>query len=329
MSEARCYPHQDINGLREGMACKSVYLLQASTPRITTTGKPYLAVTLQDATGTISGKVWEKKPEMDEITAGEAVLAGFTVETYNGKLQINVSQLQRIPDDHPIPKEYLRLLLPMAPEPLEKMYSELWNAADEFHDSDYKRLTKKVLSDNRQVLLTIPAAQKVHENGIGGLLQHLTGMLKVAKGFVAAYPDLINADMLYCGVILHDIGKIREFQLSKFGLVTGYTNEGNLEGHLFIGAEYIGKVCEDLSIDPEKKMMLQHMLLSHHGKAEFGACVQPKFLEAYLLYLCDLTDSRVWIFQEAYRDLKPGETAETTDFFLDNVCIYRPRMSMF
>ena len=70
----------------------------------------------------------------------------------------------------------------MAPEPLEKMYSELWNAADEFHDSDYKRLTKKVLSDNRQVLLTIPAAQKVHENGIGGLLQHLTGMLKVAKG---------------------------------------------------------------------------------------------------------------------------------------------------
>lgn len=325
MSETRLYQHQDISGLAEGMACKSVYLLQAITPRITTTGKPYLAVTLQDATGSISGKVWEKKPEMDILVAGEAVHAGFTVETYNGKLQINVNLLQRIPNDHPIPDEYLRLLLPMAPEPVEKMYSELWDTVEEFHDSDYKRLTEKVLSDNREVLLRIPAAQKVHENGIGGLLQHLTGMLRVAKGFVAAYPTLINAELLYCGVILHDIGKIREFQRSKFGLVSGYTNEGNLEGHLFIGAEYIGRVCDQLSIDPEKKMLLQHMLLSHHGKPEFGACVQPKFLEAYLLYLCDLTDSRVWIFEDVYKDLKPGETAETASFFLDNVRVYRPK----
>lgn len=325
MNETRRYQHQDISGLAEGMACNSVYLLQVITPRITTTGKPYLAVTLQDATGSISGKVWEKKPEMDALVAGEVVHAGFTVETYNGKLQINVNLLQRIPDDHPIPDEYLRLLLPMAPEPLENMYSELWNTVDGFHDSDYKRLTEKVLSDNREVLLRIPAAQKVHENGIGGLLQHLTGMLRVAKGFVAAYPTLINAELLYCGVILHDIGKIREFQRSKFGLVSGYTNEGNLEGHLFIGAEYIGKVCDDLSVDPEKKMLLQHMLLSHHGNPEFGACVQPKFLEAYLLYLCDLTDSRVWIFEDAYKDLKPGETAETANFFLDNVRVYRPK----
>lgn len=325
MNETRRYQHQDISGLAEGMACNSVYLLQVITPRITTTGKPYLAVTLQDATGSISGKVWEKKPEMDALVAGEAVHAGFTVETYNGKLQINVNLLQRIPDDHPIPDEYLRLLLPMAPEPLENMFSELWNTVDGFHDSDYKRLTEKVLSDNREVLLRIPAAQKVHENGIGGLLQHLTGMLRVAKGFVAAYPTLINAELLYCGVILHDIGKIREFQRSKFGLVSGYTNEGNLEGHLFIGAEYIGKVCDDLSVDPEKKMLLQHMLLSHHGNPEFGACVQPKFLEAYLLYLCDLTDSRVWIFEDAYKDLKPGETAETANFFLDNVRVYRPK----
>lgn len=325
MGETRRYQHQDISGLAEGMACKSVYLLQAITPRNTTTGKPYLAVTLQDATGSISGKVWEKKPEMDALVAGEAVHAGFTVETYNGKLQINVNMLQRIPDNHPIPDEYLRLLLPMAPEPLENMFSELWNTVDGFHDSDYKRLTEKVLSDNREVLLRIPAAQKVHENGVGGLLQHLTGMLRVAKGFVAAYPTLINAELLYCGVILHDIGKIREFQRSKFGLVSGYTNEGNLEGHLFIGAEYIGRVCDELSIDPEKKMLLQHMLLSHHGKPEFGACVQPKFLEAYLLYLCDLTDSRVWIFEDVYKNLKPGETAETASFFLDNVRVYRPK----
>jgi 3'-5' exoribonuclease len=148
-------------------------------------------------------------------------------------------------------------------------------------------------------------------------------MLRIAKSIAAIYSG-INSDLLFTGVILHDIAKIKEFETNNLGLVTDYTVEGKLLGHISMGSEYVAAVCDRCSVDPEIKLLLKHMILSHHGKPEHGSAVTPSFLEAELLYICDYTDSRVYMYKEATSNINPGEFSPKI-FGLDNKQIYKPK----
>ncbi|HAY97034.1 MAG TPA: CMP-binding protein, partial [Ruminococcaceae bacterium] len=188
----------------------------------------------------------------------------------------------------------------------EQMYNELYSIAEGFKDEDLKRIVLAILEDERLPLLYWPAAFKLHHAVRGGLLMHTLSIVRLAEGVCTVYP-FVDRELLISGAILHDIAKLKEFNVADTGVATGYSNEGNLLGHLAMGAMVINKYAEELNISPKTAMLLEHMVLSHHGDPEFGAAVRPMFIEAELLSELDLMDSRVYEMREAVAATNPEE----------------------
>ncbi len=135
---------------------------------------------------------------------------------------------------------------------------------------------------------------------------------------------MINRSLLLAGTFLHDIGKLKEFETTSLGLVRDYSATGQLLGHLFLGAEEVGAVARELGIPEEKTMLLQHLIVSHHGKPEFGAVTLPKCAEAELLAEIDMIDSRMEMFRTAFADAPEGGFSRQKVYGLNNCCVYRP-----
>ena len=188
----------------------------------------------------------------------------------------------------------------------EQMYDELYKIADSFEDEELKAIVTAILADNRLALLYWPAAFKLHHALRGGLLMHSLSIVRLAEGVCKVYP-FVDRELLLAGAILHDIAKLSEFTVADTGIATGYSNEGNLLGHLAMGAMVIDKYAEKLDISRKTAMLLEHMVLSHHGEPEFGAAVRPMFIEAELLSELDLMDSRVFEMREAVAATKPED----------------------
>ena len=136
---------------------------------------------------------------------------------------------------------------------------------------------------------------------------HTWYMLRTADFLAGLYKDVINRDLLMAGTLLHDFAKAEEFAFSELGLVTEYSTKGQLLGHLVMGAQQVAKAAEELGVPEDKSVLLQHMLLSHHGQPEFGAAVLPQCAESELLSMIDMIDSRMEIYQEAMEETPVGE----------------------
>ncbi len=162
-----------------------------------------------------------------------------------------------------------------------------------------------MLETNKENLLIWPAAFKLHHAVRSGLLLHTLSIVRLCEGVCRVYP-FVDADLLIAGAILHDLAKLTEFVVGNAGIASGYTVEGNLIGHLVKGAMLIDEAAKQLEIPHEKSMLLQHMVLSHHGEPDFGAAVRPAFLEAELLSELDLMDARVYQIAEAMAPLQAG-----------------------
>ena len=189
-------------------------------------------------------------------------------------------------------------------------------------DTDYQRVCREMLSRHRDAFVTIPAAKSVHHSFVHGLLMHTAYMMKTALFLAKLYGDLLDRDLLLAGAFLHDFAKIREFSLSPTGLVADYSVAGQLLGHLVMGAEETAQVCRELNIPEEKSLLLQHMILSHHGTPEFGAAVVPACAESELLSYIDMMDSRMEIYRETLEKTEQGAFSDRI-FALDNKRIYR------
>lgn len=135
---------------------------------------------------------------------------------------------------------------------------------------------------------------------------HTLSIVRLCEGVCAVYP-FIDRELLLAGAILHDISKLDEFDVNNAGVADGYTIEGNLLGHISMGATKIDKYAERLGIDRSVSVLLQHMILSHHGEPEFGAAVRPMFIEAEVLSELDLMDSRVYEMREAVQGAQPND----------------------
>ncbi|HML45949.1 MAG TPA: HD domain-containing protein, partial [Clostridia bacterium] len=158
-------------------------------------------------------------------------------------------------------------------------------------------------------LLTFPAAQRLHHAERGGLLHHTLGMLRLARPFVELYP-ILDRDLLYAGVIAHDLAKISEMFADELGTVSEYTPEGLLIGHLVRGVVNIELVGREEGVDPQTMLLLQHMVLSHHGEPEFGSPRKPMFPEAEILHQIDLIDARMNEMTAALKRVRPGGFTE-------------------
>ena len=261
-------------------------------------------MTLADSDGEINAKLWRYSPDdHGEYTVNELVKIRGVVSQYNGSDQLKIDRIRHVsPEDGVNTAYYVK----SAEYSGEQMYDELYGIAAAFKDEDLKKIVLAILEDERLPLLYWPAAFKLHHAVRGGLLMHTLSIVRLAEGVCTVYP-FVDRELLISGAILHDIAKLREFNVADSGVAIGYSNEGNLLGHLAMGAMVINEYAEKLGIDKKTAMLLEHMVLSHHGDPEFGAAVRPMFIEAELLSELDLMDSRVYEMREAVAGTKPEE----------------------
>ena len=301
------------NGLYEGFA-----LITKSEKKVTDKGKDYLDLILSDSDGEISATYWDyNEAAQGQFPAETLVKVRGTISQYNGADQFRVERIRRATEQDGVDiSEFVR----SASYNSEYMFEKLVECVEEFQDKDLQKLVLHMLNEHKADLLKWPAAYRLHHAIRGGLLLHTLSIVRLCEGVCRIYP-FVDADLLFAGAILHDIAKLTEFEVGNAGIASGYTVEGNLIGHLVKGAMMIDEAAKALGIPEEKSMLLQHMVLSHHGEPEFGAAVRPAFLEAELLSELDLMDARVYQITETLAPLQPGAFSNRV-WALDNRKLY-------
>lgn len=279
-------------------------LVKSVETKTSSKGDTYLDFTLGDKSGEINGKLWRYTPsEHGEYKANDIVKVRGTVTQYNGSDQLRIERIRTATEADNIKFDDL---VRTAAYSAEQMFDALVKIASEFKDGDLKLIVTAILTDNRNALLYWPAAYKLHHAVRGGLLMHTLSIVRLCEGVCKIYP-FVDSELLISGAILHDIAKLQEFDVNQAGVADGYTIKGNLLGHLAMGATVIDRYAQNLKIDEKISVLLQHMILSHHGEPEFGAAVRPMFIEAEILSELDLMDSRIYEMREAVSGTQPND----------------------
>ncbi len=289
----------DNNGLVEGFC-----LIKTVDAKTTTRGDSYLDMMLSDKDGEINAKLWRYTPELHgNYQVNDLVKIRGVISPYNGVDQLKIEKIRHVSDADGVNLEdFVKTALYSG----EEMFTELMQLAENFADEDLRKIVTAILQDNRLKLLYWPAAFQLHHAVRGGLMLHTLSIVRLAQNVCRVYP-FVDEELLISGAILHDIAKLAEFQVADTGIATGYSVEGNLLGHLAMGATVVSKYAEKLDINKDTAILLQHMCLSHHGEPEFGAAVRPSFIEAELLSELDLMDSRVYEMREAVMSAQQGD----------------------
>ena len=291
-----------VNAMSINDEVEGFYILKSANPKVTANGKPFLTGALSDRTGVIEMKVWDYAGPLTAADEGKVVKVRGTVGEFRGTPQFTASRIRLAADDQVDPAS----LVPTAPIDREAAMAALQKWAASIEDEDYRAVAEAMLERHGQALERIPAAKSVHHAFLGGLLMHTANMMKLADFLAELYRDTIDRSLLLAGTLLHDMAKEQEFVFSQLGLATDYSVKGQLLGHLVMGAQEAARVAETLHVPEEKSVLLQHLILSHHGEPEFGAAVRPLCAEAELLSLIDAVDSRMEIYRETYDTMDAG-----------------------
>jgi 3'-5' exoribonuclease len=293
-------------------------LVKSLDVKKTAKGVPFLDMILTDSSGEIGAKLWDYKEELHgNIKLNSLIKVRGTISVFNDALQMRVERARPAIDADGVKIEDF---VPSAEYSGEAMYDVIFDEVSKFENGQLKRLVLAVLEENKEKILYWPAAFKLHHAIRGGLLYHTLSILRLAQGVTAVYPN-VEKELLYSGVILHDIAKLWEFEVSETGIATGYTVEGTLIGHLVKGAMNIENVGNELGIDKELMTLVEHMILSHHGEPDFGAAVRPMFLEAEILAQLDLLDARIYEISQSVSEVEAGEFTPR-QWALDNRKLY-------
>ncbi|MET1177500.1 MULTISPECIES: 3'-5' exoribonuclease YhaM [Peribacillus] len=291
--------------------------IKTSTKAVASNGKPFLTLILCDKTGEIEAKLWDVSEADEKTYSAEAtVKVQGEVQNYRGRSQLKIRNIRITSDTDGVTKADL---IQTAPISQEEMMETITQFIFEMRNPNIQRVTRHLIKKYQNEFLTFPAATKNHHEYMSGLAYHVVSMLGLAKAISTLYPSL-NKDLLYAGVILHDLGKVHEL---SGPVSTVYTVEGNLLGHITIMVNEVGKAAEELGIEAEEIMILKHLILSHHGKAEWGSPKPPMVREAEVLHYIDNMDAKINMMDRALEKVKPGEFTERV-FALDNRSFYKP-----
>ncbi|WP_026905660.1 3'-5' exoribonuclease YhaM [Paucisalibacillus globulus] len=300
-----------------GDAFEGFVLIKESTKGTTSNGKPFLTLILRDSTGEIDAKLWDITEE-DETTFIQEQIIRITGELnqFRGKAQMRISSIRLAQTTDGV---QVSDFIEKAPIEREELMVKLTEAIFEMKNPTIQRIVRAIIKKYQEPLLLYPAATRNHHEYVSGLAHHVVSMLKIASELCQLYPQ-VNKDLLYAGVILHDIGKLKELS----GVIsTTYTLEGKLLGHIPIMVEEIGQMARELKVEGEEVLILQHLVLSHHGKAEWGSPTPPLVREAELLHFIDLIDAKMNMLNRALDKVKPGEFTDRL-FAMDNRSFYKP-----
>ena len=257
-----------IESLREGERINEIYLCKVKQSALTKAGKPYDNLILQDKTGTLDAKIWEPgSVGIDEFDSLDYIAVMGDITSFQGNLQLNVKRVRKVQEGEYDPKDYL----PVSKKDIDGMYTEL--------------------------LGLIASAKSVHHGFVGGLLEHTLSVTKNCDYFAATYP-ILNRDLIVSAAIFHDIGKLEE--LSTFP-ENDYTDEGQLLGHIMIGAEMVGERIRTIPGFPKGTANeLKHCILAHHGELEYGSPKKPALAEALALSFADNIDAKMETIREIF-----------------------------
>lgn len=310
-----------IVDLTAGNIATGLYILKQKELRKAQSGKLFINLDFCDKTGTVNSKIWDATQEtFDALEVNKIYYVKGRVDLWNGILQLTVDKYKLA---EPEIQEKIELYVPSAPEKPEAMMEYIEQCVKQFENDDLKLLVQYFLESNREKLMYWPAAKSLHHAVRSGLLYHIKRMLMNAQGVVKVYEG-INKDLLFAGVILHDMDKLNELRADSLGMAE-YTTEGQLLGHITMGVLTLQKLCDDLSVDPEITMVLQHMILSHHGIPEYGSPKPPMVIEAEILHLLDLMDARVYDYNDNMQNIEPGEFSEPV-WSMDKRRIYKHKI---
>ena len=287
-----------------GDEIEGFYVLKTAQVKTSNSGKPFLSASLGDKSGSVEAKMWDYNAPIGSAEEGGVVKIRGTVSEFRGSLQLILSRIRLPREDDPCD---LGRLVPTAPLDVQAAWEELLEFADSLSDPDYRAVCQRMLEEYGDALRTLPAGKSMHHSFLSGLLMHTLYMLRIAGFLADLYQEVVDRDLLLAGTLLHDLAKREEFVTSSLGLVTEYSVKGQLLGHLVMGAQAVDAAARELGVPEEKAVLLEHLLLSHHGEPEFGAAVRPMCAESELLSLIDLVDSRMEIYRETLAETVPGQ----------------------
>ena len=272
------------------------YMIFELIKNVTKDNRPFIRVVLMDKEGNQTPGIMFDSDKLNfEPEKGDVVSVNGVIQNYNGQMQIKINQMIKLSGE-----DYYEFL-PKSPFDEETMFRELRNILkDKIKSEHYIQLLKKFFGDTELIkkFRKIPAGKTVHHAYINGLLEHTLSVVKLVDKIKENYTEKVDEELLILGALFHDIGKIFELDMIK-GF--DYTDSGKLMGHLVLGVNLIEKYIEGIDDFPEsKKLVLQHMILSHHGLIEFGAVKKPKTIEALILYHADDLDSKINTFESIF-----------------------------
>lgn len=284
-----------ISTLQEKQAVATTFLAKNKILLKDKKGKSYISCLLSDSTGDIDAKAWDNIELLEGIfQSGDIIWVKGIVQVYQNRKQLVIHKIERF--DGPVDvQDYLK----KADTDPEEMFQKLLQAVETVQSQFVKQLILDVLTDPtiKPLLLISPAAKSVHHAKMGGLLEHILSIVNLCDLVLKNY-TFLNRDLLIFGAIFHDIGKIWELKINETGI--HYTDKGRLLGHIVMATELIEKKASRIFNFPENlKDICKHMILSHHGKLEFGSPKLPQTLEAYMVWMLDEMDSKIDSIKQA------------------------------
>lgn len=278
--------------VKEGQNVVEIYLCADKQVMKTRAGKTYYSVKLQDKTGTGDAKIWDLNDGINDFKKGDYIKVDASAVTFQGSIQFNIRRLRVADEAEYDPKAYI----PATEFDIEAMYAEFVGYIDDMEDQWLKRLAAEFFIYDKAFIKEFKqhsAAKTVHHAFYGGILEHTLGMLRMAEFVANSYP-VLNRELLYCGVMFHDMGKLKE--LSDFPIVD-YTDEGNLIGHIIIGVEWLTEKIRGIEGFPKAlENQLKHMIIAHHGELAYGSPKKPELIEAVALHYIDNIDAKIKTF---------------------------------
>lgn len=278
------------------------------------TKNTYVNVTFTDGETELSANAW--CPASEFPYTGQIV--DITLVMKNG--YINIRSAIPVPTEDP--SKYLR----HAPIDSDSGMAMIYHYISEMNDQDLKIVTEYLIKQNEDKFKRWTAAKSVYHNYLNGLLYHICRRIANVKNLSSVYA--LNKDLLMSAAILHDIGKLRELKMDELGSAE-YTMEGNLYGHLYLGTIMIKEACNVCMVNENSQniQLLIHMILSHHGKMEYGAVKTPATREAYVLHILDELDSKLWIYEDVMKNTEPG-TFSQPNRWLDGAIVYNSDVNL-
>ena len=278
-----------VADLKERDQIDCPFLVRDKIMAMAKNGKPYMTLKLMDRSGEVEGRVWDRVDEFDrQFKKDDFIRIRAKASVYMGKMQVIVQDIQRIDEDSIDLSDFL----PVSKNDPQQMLTEVRALVASMSDPHLKSLLEAFLSDDEftRLYAKAPAAKAMHHVYLGGLLEHSLAVARLAVDVCSRYPK-INRDLLVCGALLHDIGKVAELRYARS---FDYSDEGKLLGHIVIGVEMVEDKISTLPEFPRmKRTLIKHLLLSHHGQYDYGSPKRPKTIEAVVLNFLDDMDSKI------------------------------------